>query len=123
MNEKADEVFTNWMEHKVHFYKYPFDDSEEKERLKKGDRCSLMDLITKFDTMKYFRLDGTREFPTIAILARIHFSTMHNAAFQERVFFIAADAQKNKQGHMKFALMEKRTLLSANRELIRAKVI
>ena len=73
--------------------------------------------------MKYFKVDGTKEFPTIAILARIHFATMHNAAFQERVFSIASDAQTDKQGNMKFDHLEKRTLLSANRELIRAKII
>lgn len=84
MNEKADEVFKEWTKHnKVSFGKYPFDG---KYGLKRGQPNNILELISKFDTIKYFRMDGTKKNPSISVFARIHFSTMHNAAFQSGCF-------------------------------------
>ena len=79
--------------------------------------------MAKFDTMKFFREEGTEKWPTITILARIHFSKMDNAAFQERVFSTAANVMSKQQGRMAFDHLEKRTLLAQNRDLIRKKII
>ena len=79
--------------------------------------------MAKFDTRKYYREYATEKYPAISMLARIHFSRMDNAAFQERVFSVAASAQSKNQAAMSFNTLEKRTLLQANRGLIREGVI
>ena len=63
---KADELFEDWMKHSVLFYKYGFDGAPP---LPKAGDCKFHELVSKFDTMKYFRDASTRERPTIAILA------------------------------------------------------
>jgi len=72
LNKDADEVFDKWMIHTVQFYKYAFDDKSHP--LPESGQCSFRELVSKFDTMKYFRETGTKDWPTITILARIHFS-------------------------------------------------
>ena len=91
--------------------------------LAKEGKCSFLELMTKFDTMKYFCLTGEKEWPTITMLARIHFSRMDNSAFQERVFSTASKVQGVVQNRMTFDHLEKRTLLAHNKELIRNNVI
>ena len=80
LNKYADEVFDKWMIHTVQFYKYVFDDKSHP--LPESGQCSFRELVSKFDTMKYFRETGTKDWPTITILARIHFSKMDNSSFQ-----------------------------------------
>jgi hypothetical protein len=84
---------------------------------------NLKELVTKFDTMKYFREKGAEEWPSITILARIHFSKMDNSAFQERVFSTAANVMSKAQNKMKFEHLEMRTLLVQNKHLIRQQII
>lgn len=119
-DKKADELFDEWMKHSVLFYKHVFDGSPP---LPEAGDCTFHELVAKFDTMKYFRDVGTREWPTITILARIHFSKMDNSAFQERVFSTASNVQRKTQSKMSFSHLEKRTLLAQNKELIRDNVI
>ena len=76
-----------------------------------------------FNTLKYFRMLGQKEFPSIATLVRIHFSKMDNGAEQERVFSTAANAQRKKLTRMKFDMLEKRTLFAHNKDLIKSGVL
>ncbi len=73
--------------------------------------------------MRYFREEGLKVFPTICLLARIHFGKFSNAGFQERVFSTAGNAMDSNQTKMSFERLEMRTLLAHNKELIRDGVI
>ena len=121
LNKDADEVFDKWMIHTVQFYKYVFDDKSHP--LPESGQCSFRELVSKFDTMKYFRETGTKDWPTITILARIHFSKMDNSSFQERVFSTAENVQSKTQNRMAFEHLEMRTLISHNKDLIRNNII
>lgn len=118
LNAEADEQFDKWMNDEPDWNKFLLD---EVPPIKKP--LVLFDVISKFDTRKYYREFATDKYPAISMLARIHFSRMENAAFQERVFSTAGSAQSKNQGSMSFDTLEKRTLLQANRELIRDGVI
>lgn len=122
LNRKADAELERWMEEKVIFDDYKFENAKPVPR-EAGQSISFYNLMQRFDTLRYFREKGAEDFPTITLLARIHFSRMTTAAFQERVFSTAKNAQEKNQGRMKFDHLEKRTLLSHNKELIRKKVI
>ena len=121
LDKDADEVFDKWMIHTVQFYKYVFDDKSHP--LPESGQCSFRELVSKFDTMKYFRETGTKDWPTITILARIHFSKMDNSSFQERVFSTAENVQSKMQNRMAFEHLEMRTLISHNKDLIRNNII
>jgi len=117
----ADEVFDNWMIHTVQFYKYVFDDKSHP--LPEYGQCSFRELVSKFDTMKYFRETGTKDWPTITILAMIYFSKMDNSSFQERAFSTAENVQSKTQNRMAFEHLEMQTLISHNKDLIRNNII
>mmetsp|Transcript_32277 Transcript_32277/g.67858 ORF Transcript_32277/g.67858 Transcript_32277/m.67858 type:complete len:853 (-) Transcript_32277:67-2625(-) len=116
----ADDVFEKWMNHTVKFSKYVFDSQQP---MKAVGAVKFKELVAKFDTMKYYREKGKEEWPTITILARIHFSKMDNSAFQERVFSTAANVMSKVQNRMGFAHLEMRTLLAQNKDLIRQQII
>ena len=119
--KKADEVFEKWMSTDTDFKEYLF---EGMGPLKSnGGKVSFLEVMQKFDITKYFREFGTEKYRTISMLARIHFFRMDNAAFQERVFYVAANAQSNRQSRMAFENLEKRTLTQANRDLLRKGII
>ena len=116
----ADEVFEKWMSHKVKFSEYLFD---PKQPIKAVRKVKFKEIVAKFDTMNYFRKTGTKDWPTITVLARIHFSKMDNSAFQERVFSTAANVMSKVQNRMDFDHLEMRTLLVQNKDLIRKNII
>lgn len=124
MNKAADDVLKKWLNDKPDYDKFLFEKVDDiiwkKKRNSETKTVSIFELISKFDTMKYFRESGTKDYPTISMLARIYFSRLDNAAFQERVFSTAANAQSKNQGKMSFDHLEQRVLLQQNRDLIRA---
>ena len=79
--------------------------------------------IASFDTMKYYREKGSIDFPSVTMLARIHFGRLDNGGFQERMFSTASLAMAKEQNRMDFDLLEMRTLLAQNKELIEKKII
>ena len=119
-DKNADEVFEKWMSHKVNFSKYVFD---SQPAMKDSGTVQFKEIVAKFDTMKYFRETGNTDWPTICMLARIHFSKMDNSAFQERVFSTASNIMSKGQSRMAFDHLEMRTLLAQNKDLIRAGII
>lgn len=120
IHNKADEVFEEWMNHVVMMHPHSFD---SKNPIPKNGNVSLLELVAKFDTMKYFRDVGKKEWPSITILARIHFSKMDNSAFQERVFSTASNTQRKTQSGMKVDHLEKWILIAHDKELIRGNII
>ena len=108
------------MNHKPEFSKYVFEGSPPIEMGgTTGKAVNIKELVLKFDTMKFFREEGTKKWPTITLLARIHFSKMDNSAFQERVFSTAANVMTKGQSMMAFDHLEMRTLLAQNKNMIR----
>jgi len=120
LDSQADKIVEDWLAETIKYHKFLHVGHSLDIRNNKVD---LISLIGTFDTMKYFREEGTLKYPTIAMLARIHFSRMDNSGFQERVFSTADNAMSSKQGSMSFEHLEMRTLLSHNKELIRKGVI
>ena len=120
--EKADSVFKSWIDKHIEYNDFRYD-GVDVIHIDENGEVELKELIHKFDTLKYFRILGQKEFPSIATLVRIHFSKMDNGAEQERVFSTAANAQRKKQARMKFDMLEKRTLLAHNKDLIKSGVL
>ena len=119
----ANKVFRDWMENSPKFGDYSFDGVEPLVASRATGKVSFRELISKFDTMKYYRESGSAEFPSITLLARIHFSTMLNSAFQERVFSTCKTVMGNNQARLTMEHMEKKALLCQNADLIRKKII
>ena len=61
--------------------------------------------------------------PTMPILSRIHLSQIKTGAEQERVFSSAKHAVDKDQTRMDYEMMQMRTLLSHNKQLIRRGII
>ena len=66
---------------------------------------------------------GSQTYLTISILARIHLSCFETGAEQERVFSSAKHAMDKDQARMNFEMLQMRTLLSHNKQLIRKGII
>ena len=98
-------------------------DGAEKLKTNKSGKVTFKELISKFDTMKYHRESCSSEFPSVNILAKVHFSSMLNAGFQERVFSTCGFVQGMNQGQLTIDHMEMKALLMQNADLIRQGVI
>jgi len=83
---EADAVFEKWMTLSIKFDDYLFDDAKPLVVHRITGKVTFRELVSKFDTMKYYRQSGCTEYPSVTLLARIHFSTMLTSAFQERCF-------------------------------------
>ena len=112
-----------WLEdhHEGVYNNYLFDDKNKLPG--PGMKVTIDQLITGFNSMAYFREDGSKHYKVITLLARIYFSRMENGGFQERMFSTASNAQKKNQGSMHFDHLKRRTLLAQNKQVIRDGVI
>ncbi|ETP27543.1 hypothetical protein F442_23180 [Phytophthora nicotianae P10297] len=52
----------------------------------KGSYWSLLGLYRHVDVLRWFRDEGEDQFPSLALLARVHLGKVSSSAFQERVF-------------------------------------
>ena len=89
----------------------------------KGGNIRIEQVIASFNTMEYFRKEGSIKYPTVTLLSRIHFARLDNAGCQERVFSTAKLVMSNDQSKMEFDMLEMRTLLYHNTALINAGII
>ena len=117
LTEEANAVFDKWMKFTPNFSDYLFDGAEKLKTNKSG-KVTFKELISKFDTMKYHRESCSSEFPSVNILAKVHFSSMLNAGFQERVFLTCGFVQGTNQGQIAIDHMDMKDLLMQNADLI-----
>ena len=120
---EADDVFEQWMAASINFGDYLFDKAQPLVANRRTGKVTFRELVSKFDTMKYYRLSGSKEYPSITLLARIHFSTMLTSAFQEKVFSTCKHVMGNDQARMALEHLEKKALLVQNAKLIREGII
>jgi len=119
--EEADAEWEKWMDFVPIWHDFLHDKAALIKR--PNNQIHMRELLSKFDMMKFYRLQGTKKFPTIAVLARVHFSVMMSSAFQERVFSICAHVQGSVQGQMGNDHFEQKALLCTNAGLIRDGII
>ena len=141
---EADKLFDKWMNFNPKFNDFLYEDVE---KITNMGKCTITELIDKFDTAKYFQVrrsrtltqltftfhtyhlsvdmqnHGKKNFFTISILSRIHLSRFETGSEQERVFSSGKKAMDKDQTNMDFEMLRIRTLLSHNRQLIRQGVI
>lgn len=123
LNVEADHMFEKWMEFTPKFGNYLIEGSEPLLPNKTTGRVSFREIVSKFDTRKYFRTDGLAEYPSIKLLARVYFSAMFNAGFQERVFSSCKTVMGVNQAMMHMEHLEMKALVLQNAELIRQGII
>ena len=123
LTDAANNVFEAWMGETPKFGDYLFEGAKPLVPNKTTDRVTFRELVSNFDTMKYYRVSGSVKYPSITMLARIHFSTMLNAAFQERVFSTCKNVMGNNQAQLDMDHMDMKALLCQNADLIRKKII
>ena len=114
---EADRIIESWLERDQVSNEFLFDKAPKLPDTV-GAEVTIEQVICSFDTMRYFRERGSAQYPTVTLLARIHFSRLDNAGFQERVFSTAKQAQGKDQAQMKFDSLEMRTLLAHNKDFI-----
>ena len=66
---------------------------------------------------------GYADFLSIVILARVYFTRMETGAEQKRIFSTAKRAMGKDQAQMGFEMLQMRTLLCHNKELIRRDIL
>ena len=121
---EANDVFDVWMEKRDFKFKdFLFDGAAPLEKSKTTGKLMFRELISKFDTMQYFRIEGAVEYPSIFLLGRIHFLTIMNSGFQERVFSTCKSVMGSNQAMMSMDHLEMKALLCQNAHLIRKGVI
>ena len=114
---KSDSLVDAWLKGNQLSNDYLFD-KNSKLSLGTGAKLEIKDVVSKFDTMTYFKVKGHIDHPVLCMLARIYFSCLDNSGFQERVFSTAKSAMDKSQSRMAFDQLEKRTLLAQNKRLI-----
>merc|ERR1712087_1071492 len=116
----ADKLFDKWIKFKPDYNNYLY---EEVDKIGNISKCTITELIDKFDTAKYFKDHGKENFLVISILARVYLSRFETGAEQERVFSSAKHAMDKDQARMNFDMLKMRTLLSHNKQLIHRGII
>ena len=139
----ADKLFDKWIKFKPDYNNYLY---EGVDKIRDMTKCTITELIDKFDTAKYFKVcwslipfqlcyttnlmntfvlqdHGKENFLVISILARVYLSRFETGAEQERVFSSAKHAMDKDQARMNFDMLKMRTLLSHNKHLIRRGII
>ena len=136
---EADKLFDKWMNFNPKFNDFLYEDVK---KITNMGKCTITELIDKFDTAKYFQVrqsrtltqltftfhtyhlsvdmqnHGKKNFFTISILSRIHLSRFETGSEQERVFSSGKKAMDKDQTNMDFEMLRIRTLLSHNKQLI-----
>ncbi|OWZ23221.1 hypothetical protein PHMEG_0001934 [Phytophthora megakarya] len=77
---------------------------------------SLLGLYRHVDVLQWFRDEGESQFPSIALLARIHLGKISSSAFQERVFSTRGIIMGPLRTRTDSRRSEKQLLLRHNRE-------
>ena len=117
----ADKILEDYLVMVPRYKNYSLSDIGEKRLLdESGEDVDILDLIAYFDGMKWLRDEVLSKYPSIIMLIRVYLSRMDNGGFQERVFSTAAHIQGENQCRMDFDMLEMRTLLCQNKDLIRA---
>ena len=62
----------------------------------KGARIRINKVIASFNIIKYYKVKGSKDYPSICQLARTQFLRMENSGFQERVFSTGGNAMTKK---------------------------
>ena len=106
----ADIIFNGYLS------KYSDGSTASPINIDNGGKVDLVELIHKFDSLRYFDETGNQDFPSITLLARVHLSKMGNGGEQERLFSTSTEAQGKKQNKMYHDKLEKRTLLNDNKK-------
>ena len=122
LDAKANSQFKDWLEGDQVSNEFLFDKAHELPEVC-GEKVTIEQVISSFDTMKYFRLKGNVDYPAVTMLARIHFFRLDNAGFQERVFSTASLAMSKSQSRMDFDHLEMQTPLVHNKGMIRDGII
>ena len=123
LSPEANAVFDEWMNTRIKFGDFLFEEAKQLVAHKTTGKVGFRELISKFDTMKYYRDAGSVNYPSITLLARIHFSTMMNSGVQEWVFLTCKHAMGANQARLAMELLEMKGLLCENTDLIRKEVI
>ncbi|KAG6962522.1 hypothetical protein JG688_00008546, partial [Phytophthora aleatoria] len=73
-------------------------------------------LYKRIDVLKWFRDEGGAQFPSIALLARIHLGKILSSAFQERVFSTGGIVMRPLRTRTDIRRVERQLVLRHNRE-------
>ena len=87
---EADKVFDSWMNFSPKFNDFLTEGATPIVTNRITGRITSRDIVSKFDTRKYFCNQGLEAYPLITLLAMVHVSTMFNGGFQERTFLPAS---------------------------------
>ncbi|RLN15093.1 hypothetical protein BBJ28_00009323 [Nothophytophthora sp. Chile5] len=83
-----------------------------------GDVWNLLELYWHVDILRWFREEGERMFPSIALLARYRLGKVSSSAFQERVFSTASVVMGPLRTTTENSRAEKQLLLRHNRDML-----
>ncbi|KAG1697093.1 hypothetical protein DVH05_017479 [Phytophthora capsici] len=96
LNARADSIMNEWLEMEPEWLEIAQRQNPEtkKEDLssamttdsRTGMCWSLLGLYQNVDVLQWFRDEGESQYPSMALLARIHLGKISSSAFQERVF-------------------------------------
>ena len=120
---EADEVFDSWINFSPKFGDYLIEGAAPLVTNAATGKVTFRDIVSKFDTRKYFRNHGLEAYPSITLLAMIHFSTMFNGGFQERTFSSCKYVMGVDQARIPMETLEMKALLFHNADLIRKGII
>ena len=83
---KTGVVFEGWITKSPTFGDHLFDEVKPLVVNKRTAKVAPSKRVSKFNTTKYYRQSGNKQYPAITLLARICFLTVFNSAFQETSF-------------------------------------
>ena len=120
---EANKVFDSWINFSPKINDYLIEGATPLVANRITGRVTFRDIVSKFDTRKYFRSHGLEAYPSIALLAMVHFSTIFNGGFQERTFSSCKHVMGVDQARIPMETLEMKALIYHNADLIRKGII
>ena len=108
---EADKVFDSWVNVSPKFNDFLIERATPIVTNGITGRVTFRDVVSKFDTRKYFCTHGLVAYPSITLLAMVHFSTMFNGGFQERTFSFCKHVMGVGQARVAMDTLEMKALL------------
>ncbi|ETP31446.1 hypothetical protein F442_19684 [Phytophthora nicotianae P10297] len=131
LRQEADEVLDRWLSHNVPWVQVAVQQADDKGmtaeamtglllvRRSGTVRWSLQGLFKHLDVCRWFKEVGAKQFPSVAVLARVWRGRVSSNAFQERVFSTGGLIMSSRRMSTDNERAETQVLLKQNRSEIK----
>ncbi|ETP03290.1 hypothetical protein F441_19731 [Phytophthora nicotianae CJ01A1] len=119
LHQEADEVLDRWLSHNVPWVQVAVQQADDKGMTAEAMTGLLLGLFKHLDVCRWFKEVGAKQFPSVAVLARVWRGRVSSNAFQERVFSTGGLIMSSRRMSTDNERAETQVLLKQNRSEIK----